>query len=178
MSQLTRVSKWAAVLRGITIAAMVVLPVTIIGGLFNTPLVPEALNGTLDGVAVSPDATPGQLATVVALNLISPIILLLTLNEMRKLFGAYVDGQVLTESSAQMIQRIGQGFLALAIVPFVLRPIQTVLLTLANPPGERSLAVGLDSDMIFFALSGGLIMVIGWAMREASEAAAENKSFV
>ncbi len=178
MSQLNRVSKWAAVLRGITIAAMVVLPITIIGGLFNTPLVPQALNGALEGVAVSPDATRGQLIAVVALNLISPLILLLTLNEMRKLFGAYIAGQVLTESSARLIQRIGQGFLALAIVPFILRPIQSVLLTLANPPGERSLAVGLDSDMIFFALSGGLIMVIGWAMREASDVASENRSFV
>ncbi|WP_108815613.1 DUF2975 domain-containing protein [Loktanella sp. Alg231-35] len=178
MSQLTRVSKWAAVLRGITIAAMVILPLTIVGGLFNTPLVPEALNGTLDGAPVSPDATRGQLMTVVALNLIAPLILLLTLNEMRKLFGAYVEGQVLTENSARVILRIGQGFLALAVVPFILRPIQTVLLTLANPPGERSLAIGLDSDMIFFALSGGLIMVIGWAMREASDVAAENKSFV
>jgi len=175
---LNHVSKWAAILRGVTIAAMIVLPVTVLGGLFNTPLVPAALNGTLDGVAVSPDATSGQLITVVALNLISPLILLLTLNEMRKLFGAYVEGHVLTENSARLIQRIGQGFLALAVVPFVLRPIQTVLLTLANPPGERSLAIGLDSDMIFFALSGGLIMVIGWAMREASDVAAENKSFV
>lgn len=178
MTKLDRVSKWAAILRGITIGAMVVLPVTIIGGLFNTPLVPEALSSALNGAVVSSDATRGQLITVVALNLIAPLILLLTLNEMRKLFGAYVEGEVLTESCAHRIQRIGQGFLALAVVPFILRPIQTVLLTLANPPGERSLAIGLDSDMIFFALSGGLIMVIGWAMREASDVAAENKSFV
>ena len=97
---------------------------------------------------------------------------------MRKLFGAYVKGHVLTEASARLIQRIGQGFLALAIVPFVLRPVQSVLMTLANPPGERSITIGLDSDMIFFALSGGLIVVIGWAMREAADVAAENKSFV
>ncbi|MEJ8561837.1 DUF2975 domain-containing protein [Yoonia sp. GPGPB17] len=178
MSKLNQVSKWAAVLRGITIGAMVVLPVTITGGLLNTPLVPEALNGALNGVTASPDATRGQMMTVVALNLISPLILFLTLNEMRKLFGAYVKGHVLTEASARLIQRIGQGFLALAIVPFVLRPVQSALMTLANPPGERSIAIGLDNDMIFFALSGGLIVVIGWAMREASDVAAENKSFV
>jgi len=178
MSKLVHVAKWAAVLRGITIGAMVVLPVTIISGLITTPLVPEALNSGLGDITVSPNATRAQLITVVALNLISPLILFLTLNEMRKLFGAYVDGQVLTEASARLIQSIGQGFLALAAVPFFIKPVQSVLLTLANPPGERSLAVGLDSDMIFFALSGGLIVVIGWAMREASDVAAENKSFV
>ena len=178
MSKLHHVSKWATVLRGITIAAMVVLPVTFTGGVLNSPVVPEALNSALNGVEASPDATRGQLMSVVALNLISPVILFLTLNEMRKLFGAYVKGHVLTEASARLIQRIGQGFLALAIVPFVLRPVQSVLMTLANPPGERSITIGLDSDMIFFALSGGLIVVIGWAMREAADVAAENKSFV
>ncbi|EBA13580.1 hypothetical protein [Roseobacter sp. CCS2] len=178
MTKLSKVSQWAAVLRGLTIAAMIVLPVTIMGGLFATPLVPEAINRSLSDINVSQDITRTQLIIVVALNLISPAILLVTLNEMRKLFGAYVGGDILSEKSAHLIQRVGQGFLALAIVPFILRPIQTVLLTYANPPGERSLAVGLDSDMIFFALSGGLIVIIGWAMREASDVAAENKSFV
>lgn len=175
MSKLHDVSKLAGILRGVTIAAMIVLPVTITGGLLTTPLVPEALSGDF---LVSPDATRAQLITAVVLNLLSPVILIWTLNEMRKLFGAYVEGNILTDHCARLIQRIGQGFLALSIVPFVLRPIQSGLLTLANPPGQRSIAIGLDSDMIFFALSGGLIIVIGWAMREASAVATENRSFV
>lgn len=178
MSRIHLVTKWAAILRGFTIAAMVVLPVTIIGGLLATPLLTVALDTVAGNVVVSPDITRAQLITVVALNLISPVILFLTLNEMRQLFGAYAEGQVLTESSARLIQRIGQGFVALAVVPFFVKPVQSVLLTLANPSGERSFAIGIESDMIFFALSGGLIVVIGWAMREASDVAAENKSFI
>lgn len=174
MPKLYHVSRWARILRGVTITAMVALPITITVGLLNTSFMPDPING----ITASPEATRGQIITIVALNLISAIILLLTLNEMRKLFGEYVKGHILTEASARFIQRIGTGFLALAIVPFVLRPVQTLLMTLANPPGERGIAIGLDSDMIFFALSGGLIVVIGWAMREASDVAAENKSFV
>lgn len=175
MSKLHDVSKLAGVLRGVTIAAMIILPVTITGGLLTTPLIPDALSGDF---TVSPDATQAQLVAVTVLNLLSPLILIWTLNEMRKLFGNYVDGDILTDQCARLIQRIGQGFLALAIVPFILRPIQSVLLTLANPPGERSVAIGLTSDMIFFALAGGLIVIIGWAMREASAVASENRSFV
>jgi hypothetical protein len=178
MSKKHDVSKLAGILRGVTIAAMIVLPITIAGGLLTTPMIPEALSGAINDIVVSPDATRAQLITAVVLNLLSPLILLLTLNEMRKLFGAYAKGEILTDRCARLIQRIGQGFLALAIVPFLLRPVQSALLTLANPPGERSIAIGLDSEMIFFALSGGLIIVIGWAMREASEAASENRSFV
>lgn len=178
MTQLHHVSKWAAVLRGLTIAAMVVLPITIIGGLLSLPFVPDSLGDTVSGITPSADVSRTQMVLVVGLSLISPLILLHTLNEMRKLFDAYVAGDVLTEGSAKLILRIGQGFLALAIVPFLLRPIQSVLLTMANPPGQRSLAIGIDSDMLFFALAGGLITVIGWAMRAASEVAAENKAFV
>jgi hypothetical protein len=175
MTKLHNVPKLAGVLRGVTIAAMIVLPITITGGLLTTPLVPEALN---TDIVVSPDATRAQLITSVVLNLLSPMILFLTLNEMRKLFGSYVKGEILTDHCARLIQRIGQGFLALAIVPFILRPVQSAILTLANPPGGRSISIGLDSEMLFFALSGGLIIVIGWAMREASAAASENRSFV
>lgn len=175
MSKLHDVSKLAGVLRGITIAAMITLPITIIGGLLATPLIPEAMNGDF---TVSPDATQAQLIAATVLNLLSPLILIWILNEMRKLFSNYAAGNILTDQCAHLIQRIGQGFLALAIVPLVLRPIQSVLLTLANPPGQRSLAIGLNRDMIFFALAGGLVVIIGWAMREASDAASENRSFV
>lgn len=175
MSKIHDVTKWAGVLRGVTTAAMVVLPVAITVGVFTAPSAPDALNNTF---ALSPDATQWQLSALMVLNLISPIILIWVLNEMRKLFGSYQKGEILTHESARLIQRIGQGFLTLAILRFVVRPIQSVLSTMANAPGERSITIGFDSDMIFFALCGGLIIVIGWAMREASDAASENRSFV
>ncbi|MEO0929128.1 MAG: hypothetical protein AAFY14_00560 [Pseudomonadota bacterium] len=175
MSKLHNVARLAAILRGVTIAAMVVLPITIAGGLLVTPLVPDMLD--ID-MPVSPDATRGQLLGAIVIGLANPLILLWTLNKMRRLFAAYTRGEILTDDCALLIQKIGQGFVALAIATFVLRPIQMVLLTMANPPGERSLTIGLNSEMLFFALSGGLIIIIGWAMREASAAAAENRSFV
>ncbi len=175
MSKLDDVSRLAGFLRGVTIAAMVVVPLAIVGGMLSLPLTPEVLSVNIDA---SPDATRTQLMLAAGLSLLRPLILLWTLNEMRKLFDAYVSRDVLTDHAARLIQRIGQGFVAMAVVPFLVRPVQSVLLTIANPPGARSLAIGLDSEMIFFALSGGLIIVIGWAMREASAAAAENRAIV
>ncbi|MEL6683192.1 MAG: hypothetical protein AAFQ09_11180 [Pseudomonadota bacterium] len=127
---------------------------------------------------LSEDTTRIQIVAALSLGLINPLILVFTLNAMRKLFAAYKKGEVLTDGSALLIQRIGQGFLALALATFLLRPIQVLLLTITNPPGQRSIAIAVNSEMIFIALSGGLILVIGWAMREASAAAAENRSFV
>ncbi len=172
------IRKWAAVLRGLTIAVMVLLPLAVVFALISTPLTPANVPQAINRPDVADAATRGQLLTVTALNLIRPLILIWTLNEMRKLFDEYRVGRVLTDACARIIQRVGYGFLALALIPLVLQPVQSVLMTWANPAGQRAISLSVNSDMLFFALSGGLIIVIGRAMRDAAEAAAENRSFV
>lgn len=170
-----RVTKLARFLHGATLATMIILPFLIAYGLLG----PWMASGTWSGLAMLPtDVAPLQFVLSFLIGLLVPLIFLLTLNEMRKLFGAYAGKEILTAHCARLIQRIGQGFLALAFVSFAQGPVQSVLLTMGNLPGEHSLVVALTNDMVFFALSGGLIIVIGWAMREASEAAAENKLIV
>ncbi len=178
MSKLHKVSKWAGILHKLTIAAMVVLPVTILTGLVSTTSVLSLLDMSWLRYRSLGNLVSGQVVGALALGLINPLILLFTLNQMRKLFAAYTRGEVLTDHCAWLIQRIGKGFLALAIATFLIRPMQILLLTMALPQGQRSIAIGLNSEMIFFAISGGLIIVIGWAMREASAAAEENRAFV
>ena len=143
MSKLKDVAKLASVLHGLTVAALVLLPIAIVGTIAVTPLVPDSLNTTLQ---VSPDITRTQMILFLIVNLISPLILIWTLNEMRKLFGAYAKGEILTDRCAGLILRIGKGLLALAVASFVIRPIETVLVTLANQPGDRSLSIGLASE--------------------------------
>ena len=178
MSSTDKVMKWAGTLQWLTIIAMVMMPLAVIGGLLAQPLTPETLNSDIKGLAVSDTVTPAQLRTAVILNLISPLILLIILNNMRRLFGFYRLGEVLTDTCAALIKRIGEGFLALALVPFVLNPVLSLILTLNNPAGQRAIAFALNADMFFFALSGCLIIVIGWAMRAASDVASENRAFI
>ncbi len=175
MSKLQKLSRLARLLRVLTIGGMVLLPLAIIIGLATSPATFATSQFDFD---LSPQITQTQLWAAIALGLINVLIVLFILNGMRKLFDAYSKGDVLTDYCAVLIQRIGKGFVTLAAANFLLYPLQTLLLTMANPPGQRSITIGLNSDMIFFALSGGLIVVIGWAMREASDAAAENKAFV
>jgi hypothetical protein len=178
MHHLNHVKKWARILEWATIIGLVTIPIAIIGALFSTPITLDTVAQKLENIAVSPATTPLQVYVAVGLNLIPPIILLFTLNRMRQLFGSYRQGQILTDQSALLIQRIGQGFLSLAVVPFVLQPILSVVLSFANPSGERSVSINLNSEMFFFAAAGGLIIIIGWAMREASDMASENRAFV
>lgn len=178
MNRLHRVEKWARVLQWITAIALVAIPVAIIAGLLRTPITPAALDIALENHTVSPLTTQVQVYLALVIMLIPPVIMMFTLNAMRQLFGFYRQSQVLTERCAHLIQRIGQGFLCLALMRFLMRPMLSGLLSLANPPGEREISVNLNGEMFFFAVLGGFIIIIGWAMREASEVASENRAFV
>jgi len=161
-----------------TVICMVAVPIIVIGILVATPITPDTVQAMVRAATVSPDATPLHLWAAIGFSGLGVLVLLWTLNEMRKLFAGYQRGEVLTTSSAHRIERIGWGLLGLAILPFVLLPIQTILLTLANPAGERVLSVGISSDMVGFALAAGLMIIIGWAMRQAADVADENRAFV
>ena len=178
MYHLRRVERWARLLEWITAIGPVVIPIAIVAALLITPITPDALDQRLKNLAVSPSATPLQMYSAVVLKLIPAVILLFTLNSMRQLFGSYRQGRIITDRCAFLIQRIGQGFLALALAPFLLHPMVSCLLSWANPSGERSISISLSSEMFFFAVAGGLIIIVGWAMREASDLASENRAFV
>ena len=178
MSTNEKVLKWAPRLEWITLMALFILPVGVAGGLLLSGSMTEAVASNAQAYVAPGSLTTAQVATSIGLSLITPLILMGILWNMRDLFQSYRRGEILTPGCADRIIRTGQGFLALALVPFVLQPVQTALLTLNNPQGERAISIGLNSDMLLFALSGAWIIVIGWAMREASDVAAENRAFV
>jgi len=178
MSHLDRVSVLAKWLHVATLFYMVVLPVGVVVSLIIAPVDVQTAQARIATVAVSQNATQAQLWIAVVLQCLPVVVLLWTLNQMRLLFVSYRRKDVLTDACARLVQRIGFGFLGLAIVPFALIPVQSVLLSWANPAGQRSLTVGFTTDMLGFALAAGLLIVIGWAMRDASDVAAENRAFV
>jgi hypothetical protein len=178
MSTLARVEKWSKILEWMTAASLMMVPLAVAATLYTNQITPDLLEQRLENFSVSPFATQRQMYLAIALSLIPMVILLFTLNTMRQLFRSYREGQVLTDRCAALIHRIGQGFLALSLVPFALHPVLSVILSMANPSGERSISVAVNNDTILFAVAGGFIMVIGWAMREASDLASENRAFV
>ncbi|MFK7834988.1 MAG: hypothetical protein AB8B60_02100 [Sulfitobacter sp.] len=74
----------------------------------------------------------------------------------------------------------GMTIIALILIPVA---IVSALLIIPISPDTlakqlEDIAVYLDSEMFFFAAAGGLIIITGWAMREASDLASENRAFV
>lgn len=169
--------KWARVMRLACDLALFVVPALVIAELARIGgdpagyLVPGSLS-------VSDDVTQTQRWLALSAGLVPLAILMWTILQMRRLFALFAQGSVLTRTVAGQIRRIGQGFLVLALAPFVVIPVQSVLLSWANPVGERSISVSFSSNMLGFAVVSGLLILIGWAMAQAADVAAENESFV
>ncbi|WP_179378065.1 DUF2975 domain-containing protein [Jannaschia marina] len=120
----------------------------------------------------------GQIVGYILLEVLLLTVALYVLWQLRGLFGRYAAGEILTAESAAHLLRAGAGTLLLAAGSVVVGTIQTLLLTWGNAPGERSLAVSVSNAELGFVISGGLLLVVGWALVEAARQAEENRGFV
>lgn len=87
-------------------------------------------------------------------------------------------GEMLSRDVARGVIRIGQGMFAIALFSLLSYPALTILLTWANPVGERSVAVALDHTTVWFLVAGVLIVLIEQALQAGVIAQEENRSFV
>jgi hypothetical protein len=173
-----KIARLSAVLEALTSVALVLLPLAVVWSVVQGLTDPEAIRARFSELPVSTAIPPGKAAAVAALGLVTLIPALVALWRMRALFSRYRRGEILTPPAAELIRGIGGALVVLALAGVLLRTAQVLVLTLDNPDGQKILAISFDGDFLGFLLSGGLLVVIGWAMREAARAAEENASFV
>ena len=106
------------------------------------------------------------------------VVTLYGLWNVRLLFGAYARGEVFSSVPAAYIRNVGAAMLANVVLSVLVHTIGSVVLTIDNPPGTRQLTVSLSSNTYLLLLMGGLLVVIGWVMREAARISDENSRFV
>lgn len=96
----------------------------------------------------------------------------------RSLLWLYGQGDALSRACGWRISRMGLGVLVLPLANIAYGTAASALLTLGNAAGERQLSIGISGPDMTALIGGGLLLLIGAAMLEASRAADENRSFV
>jgi hypothetical protein len=175
ISKVRALSNWLFWLSSIAFA---ILPLVAIGWIAALVVDPTLIAASVLGL---PEATAFTRPKVVFAGAILALVILpvvFALWQMRRLFGRYRTGDVLTADAAEDIRRIGLAFVVIAALKVVIPTLVVLVLTANNPPGQRALSVGVTSDSLAFLLTGGLLTVIGWAMVEAARAVEENARFV
>lgn len=126
-----------------------------------------------------PDGTPvstPQAGLVAAVSLVSVLPLVAALRGMVRLFGAYSDGEVLSDTNADTILRIGRNLLFVAVFTILVPTLQTLILSWHAT--QKSLSIAIDGGTLGFLMASGLLTVIGYAMGEAARVKTENEGFV
>ena len=170
---MTRLHSLASLLRHATLVLALAMVAKVALVMIRTPMVPANFPGL-----AAPGATQTQLWLATLLGLATLPVAVWILMRMRALFGHYAEGRVLSVEAAADLQRIGRGLAVLALLPLVIRPLQSVLLSWSAGPGARMLAVRIDDHDIWLLLAAGLVTLVGWAMAEAARIAEDNRGFV
>ncbi|MCR8724258.1 DUF2975 domain-containing protein [Frigidibacter sp. ROC022] len=176
MEELRHLRRWAAVLRVLTIVAMVILVLALVYGILFAVL-PDGLRRAARLVPETSLSGPHR-AAVALVGAVPGFAMLYVLGRMADLFGLYAGGEALSPACARNIQRIGVGLLAAVALELVARPAQIALVSLANPPGQRVLSISFEGADLGQILAAGLLITIGWTQREAARIARENEGFV
>jgi Protein of unknown function (DUF2975) len=174
LNRITRLSGW---LYWASYALAYLMPLTLIliilGGWFD----PENLRLRFPVLPADTIITAFQGTLVAGIGVLAVLPLIAVFLAMRSLFGRYRRGEILTDACADDILRIGRALIAVAVMAILVPTLQMLVLSW-NVPSGRMLSVGIDSGSLGFLLSGGMLFVIGWVMREAARAATENAGFI
>lgn len=175
MSDLPRLQKLSAVLYWVALTLSVVLPLIVLFYAGKGIGDPASLLSRVAVPAGTPVSTP-QAGLVAIVALISVLPMVAALRGMVRLFAAYRDGEVLSDTNAHTILRIGRNLLLVAVFTILVPTLQTLILSWHA--AKKTLSIGIDGGTLGFLMAAGLLTVIGYAMGEAARIKAENEGFV
>lgn len=130
----------------------------------------------LHGVPAALDG--GTRALAFAVSMIPMAVLLTLLHQAYGLFDAFRLGNLFPAHAPIRLRRIGWCILALAVLRPITSTMVGLILTSANSPGQRILALSFSIDDIMIAAIGGLVLAIGHVMTEAARVADDNRQIV
>ncbi len=178
MPDLSRIERLAARLWWITTALVVLLPALVVGWLYWGYAHPDWLGRSFPGLPASTALTGPKSMAVVLLGAVGLGPVLYALTRMRDLFARYRRGEILSPACARAIRRTGVALSLLAVWQTVALPLQILVLTFDNPPGEKQLVLQLGSEALWLLMAGSLLVIIGWVMAEAARVAEDNAGFI
>ena len=178
MIQITKTVKWA---RLMTIIGMTLLSLVVIYWVFLLLTMSTQLDMMIEDAVISDQKitlnTTSRIISV--LIILTPICMgIYLLHVIRKLFEGYQKGEIFTQSSCKLLERIGWVVAAFAPVYTINDSLLTIVASMFNEPGKRFISISIDETDILAIVIGILIIVVSKVMKQAVMLSEENKSFV
>ena len=176
MSELSRIRKVSAVMKGVCTLLMVAIPVVTAAFWAFTPT--ETIREFRE-LSYAVTALPPLFRLMAFLATMIPGgIAIYGLLALRRLFDAYRAGAIFAPGNAVHLRTFAVSVVASVLAKFVTAPVLSVVLSWHNPPGTRALAITLNSDDLGALFVGFLFLVVAWIMAEAQRLAEDNAQIV
>ncbi|MEZ5537772.1 MAG: DUF2975 domain-containing protein [Thiolinea sp.] len=94
------------------------------------------------------------------------------------IFRIFAAGEWLRPEISGRLHRFGLALLLFGAGTPLVRALMTVIVTLQNPEGQRALAISFSGNDFVIALVGVLMVMLGYALREAAAIAEDNRQIV
>lgn len=148
-------------------AWMIAWPLILIGFWILLPYLPSAWIAKFTQITTEYTITGytpwlGLLASVVPI----AIHFLLCFNVVR-LLRHWKAGEIFSEETTRLFSRIGFFYLINAFVNIIMETLTTLIMTLGNSPGHRTLSLGLDSTDLSNLGIAGFLYVLTFVMKQA-----------
>lgn len=164
-------------LYALTWMAIAALPVALLWIVASGGL-PDAAQEAGRRLFVAEPLSDARMVWAFAVGLLPWVATMVVLLHVQALLSLFRRGQALTHAAARTIRSAGVWLALVALLRVLSYSAQSLIFTGANPPGTRSLVLALDFNHLALFLAGGLLVVIGHAMAEATEAAEDARGFV
>lgn len=89
-------------------------------------------------------------------------------NLLKKLFRLYETGMIFCPEAANHFKQLGHSLFYWVLANLIYTPLISVVLSLHNPPGERLIVAQFGSPDIATLITGAIVLLISWVMKEAS----------
>ena len=119
-----------------------------------------------------------QLMLGAAVHAIMFSVLLFGIWHLRLLFQSFKNGVFFTREAVRHLHIFTMTLFIGALLKPVSSALLSVILTIGNPPGQKSLVIEFGSHELATIFIAGTLMAITWIMREGQVLAAENAEFV
>lgn len=88
------------------------------------------------------------------------------LHKLRALFSLYENGSIFTQQNVDCFHGLGRALIIWVACHVVSRSLLSIVLTPDNPPGQRVIAVVLDSGDFAGVFIGVTVLIISWVLDE------------
>lgn len=179
MPSLAQTARMRSIAAAMSVATIVVAVLLVGAGIyiaFDLSAMAGALRAA--GVVLTEPAGATVRVIIVALGLPALGLILWSLWNAFWLFRAYRAGDIVTVGIGRSIRRMGIALLAFPFATTVTNLLSTMVISWNNPEGQRQVVLSVSSESMIMAITGAILVMVGWSMVEAARIVDENRQFV